>query len=71
MNQKRLVCLCNHVTELEIKKILRAGAISTADIQQFTCAGTGCGKCISEIEAIVQKYKSETAINPQQRLSFD
>lgn len=70
MNQKRLVCLCNHVSELEIKNKLRAGALSTSDIQEFTAAGTGCGRCVSEINAIVEKYIAETKKDPQFRIIF-
>ncbi len=70
MNQKRLVCLCSHVSEIEIKKKLRAGARSTAEIQQFTTAGTGCGRCIREIEAIVKKHLDEPGKDPQTRIDF-
>lgn len=70
MNQKRLVCLCNHVSALEIKKKLCAGALSTTEIQQFTTAGTGCGRCIKEIEAIVKKHLAESGKDPQFRIDF-
>jgi len=70
MNQKRLVCRCNQVSVLEIKKKLRAGALSTADIQQFTTAGTGCGRCVREIEAIVKKHLEEPGNDPQLRIDF-
>jgi len=70
MNQKRLVCLCNHVSAPEIKKMLRAGALTTAEIQKFTTAGTGCGRCVSEIDAIVEKYRRETNKDPQFRIIF-
>lgn len=70
MNQKRLVCLCNHVSVLEIIKTLRAGALSTAEVQQYTTAGTGCGRCVREIETIVEEYKAEAIKDPQLRISF-
>ena len=70
MNKKRLVCLCNQVSALEIKKKLRAGALSTAEIQQFTAAGTGCGRCVREIEAIVKKHLEEPGKDPQFRIDF-
>lgn len=69
-NQKRLVCLCNQVSALEINRKLRAGALSTAEIQQFTTAGTGCGRCVREIDAIVEKYMRETSKDPQFRINF-
>lgn len=70
MNPKQLVCLCNHVSALEIKKKLRAGALSTAEIQQFTTAGTSCGRCVREIEAIVKKHLEEHGKDPQFRINF-
>ena len=71
MNQKRLVCLCNHVSALEIKKILKAGALTIADVQQFTAAGTGCGRCIQEISAIVEKHKSIKSKDSQLKISWE
>ena len=71
MNQKRLVCLCNHVSVQEIKKILKSGALSVADVQQFTAAGTGCGRCVQEITAIVEKHKTGKSKDPQLRISWE
>jgi bacterioferritin-associated ferredoxin len=71
MNQKRLVCLCNHVSAQEIKKILKAGALTVADVQQFTAAGTGCGRCIQEINAIVEKHKSTNSNDLQLKISWE
>ena len=71
MNQKRLVCLCNQVSEQEIKKILRTGAFTIADVQKFTAAGTGCGRCVREISAIVEKYQEEHPNGPQLRINFE
>ena len=69
-NQKRLVCLCNHVSAPEIKKKLRAGALTTSEIQKFTTAGTGCGRCVSEIDALVEEFKKEMKSDPQLRINF-
>jgi bacterioferritin-associated ferredoxin len=55
MNQKRMVCLCNQVSATEIKRILRTGALTLAEVQHHTAAGTSCGRCVREIEAIVEK----------------
>jgi bacterioferritin-associated ferredoxin len=71
MNQKRLVCLCNHVSILEIKKILKSGALTVADVQQFTAAGTGCGRCIQEITSIVEKHKTGKSKDSQLKISWE
>ena len=70
MNQKRLVCICNHVSALEIKKILRAGALTISEIQDFTAAGTGCGRCKCEIDAIIEKHTKASKRDPQLRINF-
>ena len=70
MSSKRLVCLCNHVSAEEILKILRAGALNTSDVQKFTQAGTGCTRCVREIEDIVEKYFANREKDPQLRSEF-
>jgi len=70
-NPGRLVCLCNHVTAQEIIKILKAGALSTADVQKFTMAGTGCTRCVREIDAIVEHHLANSKKEPQLRINFE
>ncbi len=69
-NPGRLVCLCNHVTAKEILDILRSGATSTIEVQQFTLAGTGCTRCVREIDALVENYKATAKKDPQLRINF-
>jgi len=71
VHQNRLVCLCNHVSFSEIKNILRAGAVTVAEIQQFTSAGTGCGRCRSELEAILVKHQTLSPKNQQIKIKFE
>jgi len=71
MNQTRLVCLCNQVSASEIKKILRSGVLSLADVQQYTAAGTSCGRCVREISAIIENHKKGTKKDPQLKISFE
>jgi bacterioferritin-associated ferredoxin len=68
---KRLVCLCNLVTKNEIISVLRKGARSTSDIQKITRAGTSCGRCLVEIDAVVEEILSGLPGDPQQRIEFD
>jgi NAD(P)H-nitrite reductase large subunit len=70
MNHKKLVCVCNHVTRQEIVKVLQTGDITTADIQRITTAGTGCGRCVREIDAMVKKQQDVWAKRAQLRLKF-
>jgi len=71
MKKNKLVCLCNHVSTSEIKAILRAGALTTFEIQKFTSAGTGCGRCINEIGTILEKHRKDNDKNPQLRIRFE
>jgi bacterioferritin-associated ferredoxin len=67
---RRMVCVCNLVTESEILQVLRKGARSTADIQMMTRAGTSCGRCLMEIDRIVEEFLAQKPEDPQQRLEF-
>ncbi len=69
-NPGRLVCLCNRVTAKEIIDVLRAGALTIDDVQEFTSAGTGCTRCVREIDSIVQNYLATTKKDPQLRIDF-
>ena len=67
---KRLVCLCNMVTEKEILAALQKGARTTSDIQKMTRAGTSCGRCLPWIDAIVAEYLANLPQDAQQKLNF-
>lgn len=67
---KRLVCLCNMVTEKEILAALQKGARTTADIQKMTRAGTSCGRCLPWIDTIVAEYLAALPQEAQQKLNF-
>lgn len=70
-NHKRLICLCNSVPAGEIIGILRSGALTRAEVQQITSAGTRCGRCIPEIDALVAEYGQQPAKNLQLRIIFE
>jgi bacterioferritin-associated ferredoxin len=65
-----MVCVCNLVTESEILQVLKKGARSTADIQMMTRAGTSCGRCLMEIDRIVQEFLAQKPEDPQGRIAF-
>ena len=66
----RLICLCNMVTEKEILNALKKGALSSEDIQYATRAGTSCGKCLMQIDRIVEEYISQKPVDPQGKIQF-
>lgn len=67
---RRLVCVCNVVTENEILQVLKKGACTTADIQLLTRAGTSCGRCLMEIDRMVAEFLAQKPQDPQQKLEL-
>jgi NAD(P)H-nitrite reductase large subunit len=54
-----MICSCNAVTRGEIEAAVRDRALCTpAEVGRDTRAGTGCGSCIGEIEAILRERDS-------------
>ncbi|MGL5379205.1 (2Fe-2S)-binding protein [Clostridium sp.] len=49
----RIVCGCRNVSYVDIRKAMINGARTVEEIQEITGAGTGCGRCIGEIENIL------------------
>jgi NifU-like protein len=55
-HEGRLVCRCFGVTEEQIVKVIQENALaSVEEVTNFTKAGGGCGDCLEEIGAILQK----------------
>lgn len=57
-----LVCVCNSITDSQIRAAVRAGAADRRDIAR-ACgyAGQGCGSCLRAIDALIVE---ETASPP-------
>jgi NAD(P)H-nitrite reductase large subunit len=54
-----LICSCNAVSRGEIEAAVRAGGlVSAAEVGRETRAGTGCGSCLGEIEALLRERDS-------------
>jgi len=70
IKKQRIVCMCNGVTEKEILRILKRGARNLEDVKNFTSAATGCGKCKSETEAIVQQFNKSKSPDLQTNIDF-
>jgi bacterioferritin-associated ferredoxin len=48
------VCICNAVTEKEIREAVKSGCVTIDDIIDRTDAGTHCGCCQEYIEEIIE-----------------
>lgn len=68
--KNRTVCICNGVTETEILKILKKGALNLEEIRKFTLASTSCGRCKPEVEALLETYLVNKKISPQRKIEF-
>lgn len=66
----RLICLCNFVSDKEICSLLKKGAKSTVDIQKLSRAGTSCGRCLPEIDALVEEHINKKPKNQQGKLEL-
>lgn len=66
----RLICICNFVDEKEIVSLLKKGAKSTRDIQFLTRAGTSCGRCLPQIDELVESFKNIKSKDQQKKLDF-
>ena len=64
----RLVCLCAYVDKKEILAALKKGAVTTKDIQKITGAGQSCGRCLPEIDSLVEEFLQNKPAELQQKL---
>ena len=54
------VCLCKKITDEEIIKAVKEGAVTYEAVQEATTAGTGCchgGRCKSKIITLIEENK--------------
>jgi bacterioferritin-associated ferredoxin len=51
------VCLCNAVSDTDIKEAVSSGA-DLADIQQQLGAGMGCGTCKEYTQQLVHQFRN-------------
>jgi bacterioferritin-associated ferredoxin len=58
---RKLVCVCNFISEKEILKAIDEGASDLEDIKILTGAGTSCGRCHP---AVILLLKERTTAKP-------
>ncbi|MDX9846087.1 MAG: (2Fe-2S)-binding protein [Tenuifilaceae bacterium] len=60
VNQQKYICECKAVTQREIiTAIRRKGARTLLDVQNLTKASTGCSRCKTVVNDIVDKEMSK------------
>lgn len=56
MNQDILLCNCNNVYKSEIVKAIKQKGLKTVEeLGEETTAGTVCGECLDDIQAIIDE----------------
>lgn len=55
------VCICNEVTDKEIKHATNKGACSMKDLRNTLNVGTACGQCSICAKSLLKEYLSSAA----------
>ncbi len=55
------VCLCNGVTEREIRHTATAGCRTVAELTMRTGCGSGCGSCLTMAAEILDDVHADVA----------
>lgn len=55
------VCICNNVTDTEIRDAVYDGARSMTDLSEQLDVGTCCGKCKSCAKKVLREARSDIA----------
>jgi bacterioferritin-associated ferredoxin len=53
------VCLCRAVSDRKVRRSIRHGARTVEDIGLACGAGTGCGGCRPELEALLRDQRTD------------
>lgn len=50
------VCVCNAVSDNEVREVIERGATTTVAVTHACGAGGDCGTCIADIEAMLDEH---------------
>lgn len=59
MNDDEIICTCLGVSVKDIKEAIASGCQNFAQVQEKTGAGTICGVCSDEVEALVEQLLNQ------------
>lgn len=66
--KSRIVCQCFSVTEELIREVIQHNKLKTVEeITNYTKAGGGCGKCIADIQKILDEELQKIGEKPQKK----
>jgi bacterioferritin-associated ferredoxin len=53
------ICICNGVTDNDIKQAANNGVSSFRELRNCTGAGTQCGKCVTQAKTVLKEAREE------------
>jgi bacterioferritin-associated ferredoxin len=53
------ICICNAITERQIKACAEEGACTLADLERCLGVGAGCGRCVHMAKDLLNESRSE------------
>jgi len=57
------ICICNAVTERQIRACAEAGACTLSDLECRLGVGSGCGRCRDVAHEVLNESRSEPRLN--------
>ncbi len=65
-----IVCVCNNISDREIRQAAELGIASIAELRQELGVGTMCGKCVSYAREVLHDHiESKTVVTELRRAS--
>jgi len=58
------ICICNAITDKQIRKAAKAGAVDLRGLQAELGVATGCGSCKEAASEILAEYRNRPAPQP-------
>jgi bacterioferritin-associated ferredoxin len=51
------VCICNAVTDRQVREVVDRGARSISELQQHLPVGACCGRCVPTAEEVIEAHR--------------
>jgi bacterioferritin-associated ferredoxin len=62
-----IVCVCNNISDREIRQAVELGISSTAELYKELGVGTCCGKCVSYAREVLHEHLDKTTVTELRR----
>jgi bacterioferritin-associated ferredoxin len=63
--RRMYVCICNALTDKQIRRAVCSGACRTSEVYRHLDCVPRCGKCVAEVLDVVRAHQSEFSALPQ------